>query len=68
MLLNFVEIRIELIFDLSALSSQPIITPPKELATKKKKHEHKGLSHFKDNLVTHLPWAELIIDAKSNVH
>jgi hypothetical protein len=57
-----------LILDLSALSSQPIITPPKELVMKKKKHEHKGSSHFKDKLVTHLPWAELIVDAKGNVH
>ncbi len=65
---KFVEIWTELILDLSALRSQLIITPPKELVTKKKKHEHKSLSHFKDTLVTGLPWAELVVDAKGNVH
>jgi hypothetical protein len=57
-----------LILDLSALRSQLIVTPPKELVTKKKKHEHKSLSHFKDDLVTGLPWTELVVDAKGNLH
>jgi hypothetical protein len=65
---KFVEIRTKLILHLSALRSQLIITPPKELITKKKKHEHKSLSHFKDNLVTWLPWDELVVETKGNVH